>query len=263
MTFGRNAFYRIEEPLLVLKHRGRCTTNDYIGASMMLRLVKEAVLAKPGDEIHALIGGCFLVTKAGDISEFSMRTRGGAFEHSQGGFTRDQDILASLVKTGCMSEIEGPTQRLNYRQNPANEQFENLHDEVIWTENSLLFSKLRSAFPESVSVFGDHGSAKLTISDFAENREVILTARDGNELLWVLSCAELDGRMKLHTGKRFNEHTGIIQTVADSLMPGRQAVVSGDTLHIGPGDISVLDNIDSHLAMAAEQHLFPVDAMTP
>lgn len=263
MTFGQNAFYRVEEPLLVLKHRGSCTTNDYVGASMMLRLVKEAVLAKPGDEIHALIGGCFLVTKTGDVSEFSMRTRGGAFERAHGGFTRDQDILASLAKAGRMSEVEGPAQKLDYRQNPANEEFEHLHNEVIWTEHSSLFNKMKLAFPASLSVFGDHQTAKITIADFAESREVVITARDGKELLWTLSCTELDDRMKLHTGKRFNDQTGIVQTVADSLAPGRQVTVSGESLYIGPGNSNVLSNIDSHLAMAAEEHLFPAGAMTP
>lgn len=263
MTFGQNAFYRVEEPLLVLKHRGSCTTNEYVGASMLLRLVKEAVLAKRGDEIHALVGGCFLVTKEGHVSEFSLRTRGGAFERSYGGFTRDQDILASLAKAGRMSEIEGPTQKLDYRQNPANEQFEHLHNEVIWTEHSSLFGEMKSAFPASVSVFGDHETAKITIADFAENRDVTITARIGKELLWTLSCAEQDGRMKLHTGKRFNDQTGIVQTVADSLALGRQVIVSGETLYIGPGNTNVLSNIDSHLAMAAEGHLFPAGAMTP
>ncbi|TLX15902.1 hypothetical protein [Rhizobium sp. MHM7A] len=229
---------------------------------MLLRLVKEAVLAKRGDEIHALVGGCFLVTKEGHISEFSLRMRGGAFERSYGGFTRDQDILASFAKVGRMSEIEGPTQRLDYRQNPANEQFEHLHNEVIWTEHSSLFNEMKSAFPASVSAFRDHATAKVTIADFAERREVTVTARDERELLWTLSCDELDGRMKLHTGKRFNE-TGIVQTVADSFTPGRQVTVSGETLYIGPGSTNVLSNIDSHLAMAAEEHLFPSDTMTP
>lgn len=263
MTFGQNAFYRVEEPLLVLKHRGSCTTNDHNGASMLMRLVKEAVLAKPGDEIHAMIGGCFLVTKTGDISEFSLRTRRGAFERAHGGFTRDQDILASLAKVGSLSEIEGPTQKLNYRQNPANEKFDHLHDEVIWTEHSSLFDKMKTAFPESVSVFRNHQTAKIAISDFDERREVVVSARDEKELLWTLSCAEQDGRMKLHTGKRFNDVTGIIQTVADSLTPGRQVTVSGESLYIGPGNSNVLSNIDSHLAMAAEEHLVPVGAMTP
>jgi hypothetical protein len=263
MTFGQNAYYRVEQPLLVLKHRGSCTTNDHIGASMMMRLVKEAVLAKPGDEVHALIGGCFLVAKDGGVSEFSLRMRGGAFERTHGGFTRDQDILASLAKAGRMVEIEAPVQKLDYRQNPANEQFAHLHDEVIWTENSPLFNQMKSAFPASVSVLRNHETAKITISDFEENREVIVTARDGKELLWALSCRELDGRVKLHTGNRFNDQTGIIQTVADSLTPDRQVTISGETLFVGPGPLSVLSNIDSHLAMAAEGHLFPIDVMVP
>jgi hypothetical protein len=263
MTFGQNAFYRVEEPLLVLKHRGSCTSNDHNGASMIMRLVKEAVLAKRGDEIHALIGGCFLVTKAGVVSEFSLRTRGGVFERAHGGFTRDQEILAALAKAGSMIEIEGPTQRLNYRQNPADEKFEHLHNEVIWTEHSSLFYKMKAAFPASVSVFGGHETAKISIADFGESRDVTITARDGRELLWTLSCAERGGRMKLHTGKRFNDLTGIVQTVADSLEHGRQATVSGESLYIGPGDVEILGNIDSHLAMAAEDHLFPVEAMAP
>lgn len=263
MTFGQNAFYRVEKPLLVLKHRGRCTTNDSVGASGMLRLVKEAVLARPGDEIHALIGGCFLVDKTGGVSEFSMRTRAGAFERVHGRFVPDQELLASLVKSGSLTEIEGPTQKPDYRQNPADEKFEHLHNEVIWTEHSPLFDKMKSAFPESVSVFRDHPTAKISISDFDERRDVIVSARDGGELLWTLTCSEQDGRMKLHTGKRFNDVTGIVQTVADSLTPGREVTPSGESLYIGPGDANVLANIDSHLGMAAEQHLYPANTMVP
>jgi hypothetical protein len=229
----------------------------------MFRLVKEAVLAKRGDELHALVGGCFLVSKSGHVSEFSLRTRGGAFERSHGGFTRDQDILASLAKAGHLTEIEGPAQKPNYRENPANEEFDHLHDEVIWTERSPLFDKMKAAFPESLSVFRDHQTAKIGIADFDERREVVVSARDGNELLWTLSCAEQDGRMKLHTGKRFNDMTGIVQTVADSLTPARQVTLSGESLYIGPGDTSILANIDSHLGMAAEAHLYPATAMTP
>ena len=263
MTFGQNVFYRVAKPLLVLKHRGRCTTNDFVGASMMLRLVKEAVQAKPGDEIHALIGGCFLVDTAGAVSEFSLRTRTGAFERVHGGFVRDQDLLASLAKIGYMTEVEGPVQKPDYRKNPADERFEHLHDEVIWTEQSDLFTKMKLSFPDAVSVFKDHPTANIGISDFGERRDVVVSAWDGGDLLWTLTCSEEDSRMNLHSGKRFNDATGIIQTVADSLTPGRQVSLRGERLYIGRGDMDILPNIDSHLAMAVEQYLYPANAMTP
>lgn len=263
MTFGQSVFYRVEQPLLVLKHRGSCTTNNSVGASGILRLVKEAVVAQPGDQIHSLIGGCFLVDRSGQVSEFSMRTRNGAFERTHGRFVRDQDILADIAKAGRMTEIDGPAHKIDYRQNSAKEVFEHLHDEVIWSVHSALFNQMKSAFPSSVSVFKDHSSAKITIADFDTTRDVIITARDGSELLWSLTCDELDGHMRLHTGKRFNDLTGIVRTVADSLLSDRSARESRETLYIGPGDIGILSNLDSHLAMAAEEYVYPTAAPAP
>jgi hypothetical protein len=262
MTFGQNAFYRVEQPVLVLKHRGTSTTNDSVGTAKMLRLVKEAVLARPGDQIHSLVGGCFLVDSVGQVSEFSLRTRGGAFERSHGGFTRDQDILASLAKGGMMSEIEAPKDKFDYRKNQAKEEFGHLHDEVIWTEHSSLFNALKSAFPASVSVFKGHTSAKISIADYDVARDVTVSARDGQDLLWTLTVSELDGRMRLHTGKHFNDATGIVQTVADSLPSDHQRSQSGETLYIGPGGSIMWENIDSHLAMAVESLLYPAAAPT-
>jgi hypothetical protein len=58
----RNHYYRVTQRFPVLVRVGHRESNTYFGASMVLGVVYRQVIAKPGDEIHALVGGTFLVT---------------------------------------------------------------------------------------------------------------------------------------------------------------------------------------------------------
>lgn len=64
-----NAYWRVVDPFDVYARVSTCDSNTYFGSSKALGTLYEKLTAQPGDEIHALVGGVFLVTKDGDVHE--------------------------------------------------------------------------------------------------------------------------------------------------------------------------------------------------
>lgn len=64
-----NRYYRVDRAASVNIVVGSKPSNRWYGAAQVLDPVIRTVKAKRGDEVHALVGGTFLVTKAGPIHE--------------------------------------------------------------------------------------------------------------------------------------------------------------------------------------------------
>jgi hypothetical protein len=64
----KNYFWRVTRPFFVYVRVGYSDSNTYFGASMALGTVYRVLTLKPGDEVHALFGGVFVVTPDGVFS---------------------------------------------------------------------------------------------------------------------------------------------------------------------------------------------------
>jgi hypothetical protein len=67
-----NIYYAVIEPFTVEARVGLSDSQIYIGSSMALRTIYQTVTVRPGDEIHLLFGGDFLV-RDGAAWEFHTR----------------------------------------------------------------------------------------------------------------------------------------------------------------------------------------------
>jgi hypothetical protein len=257
MSYKDNLFFKVEQPVLVLKLRGYCETNTHIGRSMALTTVKEAVNAVKGDEIHALVGGTFLVRKDGSVSEVALVKAKHVFEKSYGGHVTDRQRLEAIAKNGSIVETETPKSVSAYRPEKLDERFPKLHAEIIWTEHSPLHEDMKFAFPDVMSASKGADGVKASIRDFDEDREVVVDVRDAEGYLFSVGCHEADERVSIKVSERFAEATGIINTLADSLAPDAIRTKSDNGLYLVPGQRRNLFNIQSHLGMALEEFLDP------
>lgn len=70
----KNSYFLVKEPFTVQVRRGHVPANVFIGRLRACQTVYEAVTVQPGDEIHDLCGGKFLVPKGSNEGlEFDMR----------------------------------------------------------------------------------------------------------------------------------------------------------------------------------------------
>ena len=71
----KNEYFTVLAPFMVYVRRGETRpSNVWIGASQALDWVYEETWAQPGEEIHSLVGGNFLI-RDGVALEFDMRKR--------------------------------------------------------------------------------------------------------------------------------------------------------------------------------------------
>ena len=73
-----NQYFRVIEPFTVEVEVGLAKSQVFIGSSMALEKVYQTVRLRPGDELHLLVGGDFLV-RQGEAWSFGTR-RQAAFE---------------------------------------------------------------------------------------------------------------------------------------------------------------------------------------
>lgn len=113
MSWG-NKFFEFDEPIRWFKAIGTSPSNAYFGASRAIDTVHEQTLVQPGDQIHALVGGTFLVRADGTVETGRLRLPKPHFEKSHGGRDSDADLLARMVKAGRCKEISAPAGKIDY-----------------------------------------------------------------------------------------------------------------------------------------------------
>jgi len=69
---GQNHYYQVVEPFRIEVVVGHVPANVYIGSSRAWQALYETVTVRPGDELHRLVGGDFLV-RAGVALPFTTR----------------------------------------------------------------------------------------------------------------------------------------------------------------------------------------------
>lgn len=258
MSFNR--YFRVNEPFLVLKPLGTCETQTYVGASMALRTVKEAFNAVPGDEIHALMGGTFLVTKEGGVTEISIVKPKHVYE-SKYGFRRNGDRLGDFIASGALQSIENPIGVAQYRDPHKSERkFPKLHNEIIWKEHSALFVRMQYAFPDVMSYVKGNPAAQIGIRDIDEEREVQVTARQDKTLFWNFTVDEATERSNIYFGSDFEKKTSIVSSLSD-LLDGCEIRAKDEyRVYLNPTAMQRLERIQERLAWALEEYLEPVAA---
>jgi hypothetical protein len=60
-----NKYYRVRAGFGVYAQAGHCESNTWLGSHRMFGVVYKRLRLRPGDQVHALIGGTFAVTKHG------------------------------------------------------------------------------------------------------------------------------------------------------------------------------------------------------
>jgi hypothetical protein len=108
-----NSYFEVAQPFRIFRHIGVSASNSYVGASRLFATVMEAINARPGDEIHTLVGGTFLI-RDGGIGPISLRAPKPPFEKSYGARESDTTIMKRYVQEGLAAEIPQPAGNIDY-----------------------------------------------------------------------------------------------------------------------------------------------------
>lgn len=138
-----NAFFRVEQPFQVFKHVGISASNSYAGASRIFATVMEAINSRPGDEIHALVGGTFL-KRGNEVFPISLKPRKPPFEKSYGSQSA-AEVMAHRAKVGLVVQIPEPHSRPDYsaaNKRVSANHLRDLHPEIVHVDDSPELVKL-------------------------------------------------------------------------------------------------------------------------
>jgi hypothetical protein len=155
-----NAFFKVDRPFRIFRHIGLSPSNCYVGAGRIIATVMEAINARPGDEIHALAGGTFLM-RDGVIAPVSLRAPKHPFEKDYGLRESDAAVMKNHVKRGLAIEIPEPSTAMDYasaRERVRANMLRELHNEVIHVEDSPVFTEMRGVVDAAVAEFSDAGA---------------------------------------------------------------------------------------------------------
>lgn len=111
-----NKYFEFDEPIRWFKAVGLSPSNTYVGRSQAIDTVHRPVLVEPGDQIHALVGGTFVVRADGTVECGRFTRPKHLFEKSYGGRTSDAALLEQMAKAGRCREIDPPAARLPYAE---------------------------------------------------------------------------------------------------------------------------------------------------
>lgn len=159
-----NKYFTVEKPFRIYRHVGHSASNTYIGRSRAINTVMEARNAKAGDEIHALVGGTFLV-RGGETWEISLRPPKPLLEKSYGGASA-QSMLAG--QTGLVREIPKGTSEADYsgsRKAIEANILPELHAVIIHVELSPEAELLEALFHEARDAAEDGKRIEFQVDD--------------------------------------------------------------------------------------------------
>ncbi|AOG03019.1 hypothetical protein [Bosea sp. RAC05] len=225
-----NRYFKVIKPFRIWRSIGISPSNAYVGSSRMLTTVKEARNALPGDEIHALVGGEFLV-RGNECWPIGLSPpKESPFEKSYGLY-RPAEMLAQDVKH--VEAMPKPASAPDYglaNQQVSNNLLREFHPQVIQVEASPDLEKLR----EIVADVRDEIGAELTL------KEKDITAYSGATITF-----ELEGKK----ASLMISGAGMIIAELPEDMPS--AVAPFESCLSGRGRIYLRDAVASE-TMAAE-----------
>ncbi len=150
------AYFKVVEPLRVWRHVGMSESNTYIGRSLAITTVKDAVDAVPGDELHDLPGGTFVTGPDGTF-EVSLAPPVPILE-SRHHHVLPQTLVAGLVSAGRLSEIRSPRAKVDYgapRKATSANRLPRLHPDVRRCDPSPELRLARGITDRVVAAMGD------------------------------------------------------------------------------------------------------------
>jgi len=113
MSWG-NKYYEFDEAIRWFRAIGHSASNTYIGSSRAIDTVYEPTTINPGDQVHALLGGTFVVRADGTVEEGKFKLPKHLFEKSYGIRQSDADLCDLMAKAGRCREIEKPAAKADY-----------------------------------------------------------------------------------------------------------------------------------------------------
>lgn len=153
----KNRYYTVVSPIRVFVHAGHSASNSYVGSSRVITTVMKAQNARKGDEIHALVGGTFLVRK-GTAYEIDLKPAKPVFEKSYG-FSQPWQIMEAYAKAGRAVEQDAPKLTADYRaaRDKAGKKLPELHEQVIERTKSPEYDHLAGAVGKALAKAETHG----------------------------------------------------------------------------------------------------------
>jgi len=106
-----NRYFEIVSPVRIYRHVGRSESNTWIGRSRVINRVSRAENARPGDQIHALVGGTFLV-RGDEVHEIFLWRPKHILE--RGGSPSAVSTMERYAKAGRARETDAPIMKPDY-----------------------------------------------------------------------------------------------------------------------------------------------------
>jgi len=113
MTLG-NHYYEFDEPVRWFKAVGVSPSNAWWGDRRFDDIFHEPTTLNPGDHVHALNGGVWVVRADGAVEVGCFRLPKPRFEKDHGGSISEQSLAAMMAKCGRCHEIDKPSGQINY-----------------------------------------------------------------------------------------------------------------------------------------------------
>jgi len=109
-----NRYYEFDEPVRWFKAAGVSLSNAYWGSSRFDDIFHEPSAVNPGDQVHALHGGVWVVRADGGVEVGCFRLPKPRFEKASPGTPSEQELVAMMAKCGRCHEIEKPARQIDY-----------------------------------------------------------------------------------------------------------------------------------------------------
>lgn len=110
-----NQYYRVGKEGSLPLVTGSVPTNAFYGSSQIYERVTAPTAVLPGDEIHHLVGGDFLVRNGTALGEVKFPSDQGVFEHNYSGFDKPHDELHAWLLNSGAERLDTPNEQINRR----------------------------------------------------------------------------------------------------------------------------------------------------
>lgn len=106
MGLNEESFWKVNQPFRIYERYGTSDSNTWVGRSKALTANFWALNAKPGEQIHVLPGGTFLIRQDGTGAPIRFEPPKHIFEKTYGGAPTDTQRLERLTKLGRAETID-------------------------------------------------------------------------------------------------------------------------------------------------------------
>lgn len=105
-----NEYYRVSAPKKVWIRTGHKPGNHYYGAAQIYDVIGQEITLSPGDELHNLVGGLFVITNQG-VFEVLHKSPSEINMHFCKDYTPKSWYVEKILSTGCY-KVDKSTARI-------------------------------------------------------------------------------------------------------------------------------------------------------